>query len=413
MTITALSTATGRADHPNPDRKPVLWVACGAHALHDGFTDTLYLLLPLWQAQFALSYAAIGLLRALYAGAMAGFQVPAAKLAQRTGGTRMLAGGTAVAAVVYLLLGASSSVALLAVALVLGGIGSSTQHPIASSLVATAYEGPRSRGALGIYNFAGDLGKMALPSITACLIAVMGTAVGVIGLLGAVAILLSLRAVSSASTERAPIRPEQGKAPAWTKLLRNGFPLLLTIGIIDRATRMGFLTFLPFLLQSKGAGLSEIGVALTLVFAGGAAGKLVCGFLGARLGMLPTVLITEGATAAGIVALLPPPIGAALALLPFLGAALNGTSSVLYGTVPDLVPADCRESAFGVFYTGTIGAGALAPALYGLLSDAIGLTPAMLLVSAFLLTLPLAWKLTHVLSTVASDLGQQTAREIL
>ena len=139
MTVTALSTATGRADHPNPDRMRVLWVACGAHALHDGLTDTLYLLLPLWQAQFALSYAAIGILRALYAGVMAGFQVPAAKLAQRTGGARMLAAGTAVAAVAYFLLGASSSVALLAVALVLGGIGSSTQHPIASSLVAAVY----------------------------------------------------------------------------------------------------------------------------------------------------------------------------------------------------------------------------------------------------------------------------------
>src|SRR6516164_5757944 len=121
MTITALSTATARAEHPGKTR--VLWVACGAHALHDGLTD-----------------AAIGLLRALYTGVMAGFQVPAAKLAQRTGGARMLAGGTAVAAVAYLLLGASSSVALLAVALVLGGIGSSTQHPIASNLVATAHE---------------------------------------------------------------------------------------------------------------------------------------------------------------------------------------------------------------------------------------------------------------------------------
>ena len=307
---------------------------------------------------------------------------------------------------------------MLAVALVLGGIGSSTQHPIASNLVATAHEGPRSRGALGTYNFAGDLGKMALPSITACLIAVIswrwtGTAVGVIGLLGAGAILLSLRAVPSASAVAA-IRPEQGNARDWTKLLRNGFPLLLIIGVIDSATRMGFLTFLPFLLQSKGAGLSEIGVALTLVFAGGAAGKLVCGFLGAGLGVLPTVLITEGATAAGILALLPLPIGAALALLPLIGVALNGTSSVLYGTVPDLVTADRRETAFGVFYTGTIGAGALSPALYGLFSDAIGLTPAMLLVAAIvLLTLPLAWKLTRVLGAVASDLRSQTTREVL
>src|SRR6202171_2750239 len=145
MTITAFSTATGRADHPDPGRTRVLWVACGAHALHDGLTDTLYLLLPLWQAQFALSYAAIGILRALYTGVMAGFQVPAAKLAQRTGGARMLAGGTAVASVAYLLLGASSSVALLAVALVLGGIGSSTQHPIASGLGARGSRGPARR----------------------------------------------------------------------------------------------------------------------------------------------------------------------------------------------------------------------------------------------------------------------------
>src|ERR1700741_2371500 len=207
MTFTALPTATGRADHPNPGRTRVLWVAGGAHALHDGLTDTLYLLLPLWQAQFALSYAAIGLLRALYTSVMAGFQLPPAKLAQRTGGARMLAGGTAVAAVAYLLLGASSSVTLLAVALVLGGIGSSTHHPIASSLVAAAYEGPRSRGALGTYNFAGDLGKMALPSITACLIAVIswrwtGTAVGVIGLLGVGAILLAPWSAPAAGDSR-------------------------------------------------------------------------------------------------------------------------------------------------------------------------------------------------------------------
>jgi FSR family fosmidomycin resistance protein-like MFS transporter len=417
MTVSELSTATGRADRPNPDRVRVLWVACGAHALHDGLTDTLYLLLPLWQAQFALSYAAVGILRALYTGAMAGFQVPVAKLAQRMGGARMLAVGTAVAAVAYFFLGASSSVAMLAAALVLGGLGSSTQHPIASSLVAAAYQGPRSRGALGTYNFAGDLGKMALPSITACLIAVISwrstaSVVGIIGLLGAGAILLSLRAVPSASAVPAPSRPDRREGRDRNNKLRgNGFPLLLTIGVIDSATRMGFLTFLPFLLQSKGAGLSEIGVALTLVFAGGAAGKLVCGFLGARLGVLPTVLITEGATAVGIVALLPLPIGAALALLPVIGVALNGTSSVLYGTVPDLVTADRRETAFGVFYTGTIGAGALSPALYGLFSDAIGLTPAMLLVaSVVLLTLPLAWQLTRVLHALASGTGSQIQR---
>src|SRR5260370_26539009 len=103
MTITAFSTASGRADHPDPGRTRVLWVACGAHALHDGLTDTLYLLLPLWQAEFGLGYAAVGMLRALYTGAMAGLQVPAARVAQRVGeARRMLAAGTAIAAAAYL-----------------------------------------------------------------------------------------------------------------------------------------------------------------------------------------------------------------------------------------------------------------------------------------------------------------------
>jgi FSR family fosmidomycin resistance protein-like MFS transporter len=404
MTTTDLSTAAGRTDTSNRGRRQALWVACGAHALHDGLTDTLYLLLPILQTEFALTYAAIGVLRALYAGAMAGLQVPAAKLAQRIGGPSMLAAGTAVAGAAYLALGASSTLAILVLALILGGLGSSTQHPIASSLVAAAYQGPRSRGALGTYNFAGDLGKMVLPAITTGLIAVTSWrlaagAVGIIALLGAGAILLAPWSVPAAGGKRTDAPPSKSKIHESSNPPRSGFALLLAIGVIDSATRMGFLTFLPFLLRAKGAGLPEIGVALTLVFAGGAAGKLVCGFVGARLGVLVTVLITEGATAAGILALLPVPVGVALALLPIIGVALNGTSSVLYGTVPELVTAERRESAFGVFYTGTIGAGALSPALFGLIGDAISLPAAMLFIAAVvLLTLPLAWQLRRTLT---------------
>jgi MFS transporter, FSR family, fosmidomycin resistance protein len=416
MMTTALSTTPARAEDPGHGRMRVLWVACGAHALHDGFTDTLYLLLPILQTEFALSYAAIGMLRALYTGAMAGLQVPTAKMAQRLGGASMLAAGTAVAAIAYAGLGASTSCAMLAVALVLGGVGSSTQHPIASSLVAAAYQGPRSRGALGTYNFAGDLGKIALPSIAAGLITVMSwrstaTIVSLIGLVGAGAILLSLSRLPTGYFDRTEISSTDGAASKPANPPHRGFALLLAIGIIDSATRMGFLTFMPFLLRAKGAGLPEVGIALALVFAGGAAGKLVCGFVGARLGMLPTVLITEGATAAGILALLPLPIGPALALLPLIGIALNGTSSVLYGTVPELVTPERRDSAFGVFYTGTIGAGALSPVLYGLVGDAMSLPAAILLVAAVvLLTLPLAWRLRRFLDAPRRDPGGRPIR---
>jgi len=181
------------------------------------------------------------------------------------------------------------------------------------------------------------------------------------------------------------------------KVLRGGhhaFPMLLSIGVIDSATRMGFLTFLPFILTAKGASLPTIGFALTLVFAGGAVGKLVCAYIGARIGAIGTVLLTEIMTLVLIFAILPLPLDAAMVTLPLLGIALNGTSSVLYGSVPDLVPVERRTRAFGIFYTGTIGAGAVAPILYGLVSDAVGLTGGVILVASLvILTLPLAFAL--------------------
>ena len=67
------------------DERRAVGVACGAHALHDGFTDVIFILLPVWQREFGLGYAEVGMLRGLYAGAMATFQIPAAMLAERMG----------------------------------------------------------------------------------------------------------------------------------------------------------------------------------------------------------------------------------------------------------------------------------------------------------------------------------------
>src|SRR6266446_4761326 len=138
-----------------PERRTMA-VACGAHVLHDGYTDLLYVLLPLWQAEFGLGYAEVGLLRALYTGSMAGFQVPAGALAERSGGPLLLGLGTALVGVGYLVAGASAGFFMLAAALAIGGLGASTQHPIAANLVAQAFSGPRSRMAFASYNFSGD-----------------------------------------------------------------------------------------------------------------------------------------------------------------------------------------------------------------------------------------------------------------
>jgi MFS transporter, FSR family, fosmidomycin resistance protein len=366
--MTTLSANTANADaQAVPSRIRTLWTACAAHALHDGYTDLIYLLLPIWQAEFAIGYGALAFLRGLAAASMAGLQVPMGRVAEHIGGRTTLALGTALAAIGYVIAGYSAGLIGLCVALVVVGCGLSTQHPIASAAVSRAYQGD-ARGPLGTYNFAGDIGKAAIPSGAALLLAWMSWhhmlwAIAALGVVVAIAVAIFLPA---------NLRPVASETKAGSSGARGGFALLLAVGMLDSSVRMGFLTFLPFLLQEQGASLSTIGQALALVFIGGAAGKFACGWLGARLGVLATVLLTEAGTAVAILAVLVLPLAGILALLPVVGLLLNGTSSVLYGTVPELAPAGRTEKAFAIFYTGTIGASATAPILFGILGDAVG-----------------------------------------
>jgi MFS family permease len=363
------------------------------HALHDGYTDLIYILLPLWQSEFGLDYAALGVLRSVFVGAMASLQIPAGLVSERLGVAVVLALGTALAGFGYCLAGASAGFTMLLVALFIGGLGASTQHPVAAALVARAFAGPRSLTALGTYNFAGDLGKMILPATLSVMLLGMAwrPAVSILGCLGFVLAAIIFVVTPRFASESTAKRSTETGAVSDKPPQPLAFPLLVAIGIIDSATRMGFLLFLPFVLKDKGASVQTVGFALTLIFAGGAAGKLACTFIGARIGAIGTVWLTEGLTAVGILALMPLPLEGALLLLPLIGIALNGTSSVLYGSVPALVAPEWRTRALSVFYTATIGSGAIAPTLYGLVGDRFGVWRALTVVAFLvLLTLPLS-----------------------
>ncbi len=333
----------------------------------------IYVLLPVWQTQFALDYSALAIIRALYVGSLAALQVPSGHLARRINARTVLVLGTLLSAGGYALAGLSGGLVGLCASLALAGAGGSTQHPLASAAVSRAY-GEKARGPLGTYNFAGDLGKASLPPALSLLLTFMHwrSALWVAAGLGVVVAFL-LRLLMP--PVKSPPFTHQNEAQPDNKAAgRGGFALLFTIGILDTAARMGFLLFLPFLLKAKGASLTIVGLALSLVFIGGAFGKAACGWLGARLGLLATVVTTEVGTAAAILTVLFLPLAPSLVLLPILGVMLNGTSSVLYGTVPELVAAGRIEPAFALFYTGILGSSALAPVLYGRLGDAAGST---------------------------------------
>ncbi len=379
----SIPVRTARTDS-GPTKQRNLLAACIVHALHDGYTDGLYAFLPIWQAQFRLSYAGLAIVRALYYGTMGGLQLPADRILRGLAPRAALVLATLIAAAGFLIMALPLGFAGLCIGLVIAGIGSSIQHPRGSMLVTETY-GEASRRPLGIYNFSGDLGKATLPALAALLLPLLAwrPVLGLMALLGlgVSGVLIGL-APSIANHVDAGVKLARGSQA------RRGFGLLTVIGGLDTATRMGYLLFLPFLIHGRGGTSATVGVALALLFIGGAFGKATCNWLSERLGVIGSVMVTEAATALLIVFTLFTPLGATLAVLPLLGIVLNGTSSVLYGTVPELAPRGDTGRAFAIFYTSVIGSGGVAPIFYGAIADhssqAVGIIAAGLTAAAII-----------------------------
>ncbi|CAO3362740.1 MFS transporter [Azospirillum melinis] len=379
------------------EKKKSLTGACLAHAVHDGYTDALYVFLPVWQAQFGLSYAMLAVIRALYSGTMGGLQIPADRALRGLSPRASLILSTVLAAAGLLIMALPLGLPGLCVGLVVAGIGSSIQHPCGSMLVTVSY-GSASRHPLGIYNFSGDLGKAALPALVAVLLPTVGWQ-PVLGMMAAIGLVLSvalLPLLPATPIVRAAKTAAAGRG-------RGGFGILTVIGALDTATRMGYLLFLPFLIHGQGGDSATVGLALALLFIGGALGKATCSLLGERLGVVGSVMVTEAATAVLIAATLLTSLTPTLVLLPLLGIVLNGTSSVLYGTVPELSNGDTGR-AFAVFYTSVIGSGGLAPILYGAIADHSSQTTGVLASAATAaLIVPLVLMLRPYLNASAAE----------
>jgi MFS transporter, FSR family, fosmidomycin resistance protein len=376
-----------------PPRR-TLATCCTAHTLHDGFSDVTYVLLPLLAQTFGLSLAQVGMIRGAHRVAMAAFQIPAGLIAERFGERNLLALGTFIAGCAFLALGYAPGFWAILIALFFAGVGSAVQHPLSSTIISHAYPGDDRRGALGTYNFFGDVGKFLFGGIVSLLLVagiswqapVIGF--GVAGIVIAVAIFFTV--ANTPATAHAGAGPAK-KLKGWGVHNTTGFTALCLIEILDSSTRTGFLTFIAFVLLGKGLPEGWAVLSIPLILVGGMAGKLACGFLAERLGIVRMIIITEVATGAGILATLALPAAASFLLLPLIGVVLNGTSSVLYATIGDFVDKERLARAFGFFYTIGSLCGIAAPLGYGLIGDLHGVETAMGVMGvAIFLAVPLA-----------------------
>jgi MFS transporter, FSR family, fosmidomycin resistance protein len=386
---TEMKSETSRKARP-------LFSFCAFHFIDDGFTDSLYLLLPFIAAELGLNFSQVGLLKGVFSVSMSLFQVPLSFLGEKIGELTVVAAGTFGLAGGFLLLGRVHTFFAILISLIFAKAIGGGQHGLSSSLLSRVFEISGRRAAMGTYNFSGDMGKVCLPFLLALMINLWGwrEAVSALSIFGFVAgaILWIIarekesRFLSSPSGEKAT-----SKKRDWGIQDPKSFSSLLTIGIIDITTRTALLTFLPFLLMGKGIPMDQVGFGLTLLFAGGAGGKFACGILAEWFGIIPMVVGTEVLTSAGILSLIWSPASFTWFILPIVGIVLNGTSSVLYATVAEMIAPAARSRGYGLYYAITLGSGGIAPIAYGLLTDSFGLSLTIIAIALIVLvTIPLA-----------------------
>jgi len=365
------------------------------HFLDDGFSDSLYLLLPFIAAELNLSFSQVGLLKGV-SSSMSLLQFPLSLLGEWIGELTVIVAGTFGLAGGFLMMSKVYTFPAILLSLVFAKGTAAGQHGLGSSILSRVFEVSGRRTAMGTYNFSGDMGKVCLPFLVAVMIslwdwrqAVFVLSIG--GLLAGAILWTLVRKEREVHPLPQPRKESMLEGGGWGIRNRSSFSALLTIGVIDFSTRAALLTFLPFLLLQKGIPGAQVSFALTLIFAGGAVGKFVCGVLAERLGIIPMVVGTEVLTAAGILSLTFSSPSVIWIIFPLIGIVLNGTSSVLYATVAEIISPKARSRGYGLYYAITLGCGAISPIFFGFLAQFLGLSFTIMSTALMVLfTLPLS-----------------------
>src|SRR5262249_25542070 len=149
------------------------------------------------------------------------------------------------------------------------GIGPSLQHPLSPALVSRAYEAQGRRTAMGTYNFAGDVGKVAFPALLSGMLLLLSwrgsvELLGVFGLVAALVVWMGGRSGGRVVQPAAAVGMQEQKPRGWGITDGKRFGGLVAAGMLDDSARAAFLTFVPFLLAEKGASPKQMGLLFTL-----------------------------------------------------------------------------------------------------------------------------------------------------
>jgi sugar phosphate permease len=284
-------------DVDTPEKKDkqsslMVWVAIILHMLNHMISGAMPMLYPEIMAEFSLSYSQLGLLRSANTFATGFPQMFVGYLRRWTSSRLLLGVGNLINAVMNILAGMSRGFLQFFGFRILGGIGSSPQHPVGASLVTSATD-PSKRGRmLGLNQAIPSLAFTFTPLITAYLLTMMGwrPALALLSMPALVFSLILIFFVKGASSSEA----RTGDVLSWASLreaLRNRNVLSISVLRSVMAFRMGVRAFLPlYFIDILGFTAEKSGLLYSILLAGGIFGPFFWGNVSDRMNRKPLII---------------------------------------------------------------------------------------------------------------------------
>lgn len=304
--------------------------------------------------------------------------------ADRLSSPLLLPAGLAGSAIGLGAVGLCDSYSLLALALVVSGLGVAAFHPEGARLAGAASGDQRGKG-MSYFSVGGNAGFALGPILTAPICALLGLGfTPLLALPGLVAAVLTWRRLPALTTDADPVAArtvtEDGERAAWWPFTR-----LVSAAVSRTVAFFALQAFIPIWIVHHLGGSSAGGDAvLAVMLAAGAVGTLIGGRCADRFG-LRSVLVTAMAPLA-IVLLALPHVGlvAFIVLVALTGLAIDGPFSTTVVLGQEYLPGR-HGLASGITLGLAIGLGGLLAAGLGALADATSLATTMDLLPVFAL----------------------------
>ncbi|MEM9107801.1 MAG: MFS transporter, partial [Pseudomonadota bacterium] len=211
-------------------------------------------------------------------------------------------------------------------------------------------------------------------------------AYGVAALISALGVVLATRAIGRTIATAEQKTGPASSARGWGILDQRSFSALFATVFLDTMVQAGVLVFIAFLMIAKGFTVGTATFATVVLLVGGIFGKAGCGYLADRMGVRPAYGLIQILTAVGIVLLVMAPGWTAFAILFPLGAVTQGSTSITYGFVADLVHPDRMARGYALMYGASSLSAAAGPFAFGVIADGAGIETAILAMAVMSLT---------------------------